>query len=113
MRILLDECLPVKLKYRFQEISSEFNVSTVTDEGWTGIKNGELLSKAQEEFDVFLTNDQDLPYQQNVESLNIAIVIFKTESNRYGDLVKLVDAAVDQLKSVDSGKFYKVGPNDE
>jgi hypothetical protein len=48
IRILLDECLPVKLKYRFQENSPDFQVTTVTDQGWTGIKNGKLLDKAHQ-----------------------------------------------------------------
>lgn len=54
IRIILDECLPVKLKYRLQEFGSEYQVSTVTEQGWTGIKNGKLLEKAQNEFDVLI-----------------------------------------------------------
>lgn len=56
-RIRLDECLPVKLKYRFEEGGEKFNVSTVTSQGWTGIKNGNLLEKAQQEYDIFVTID--------------------------------------------------------
>lgn len=76
-RILLDECLPVKLKYRFEENGERFKVSTVTSQGWTGIKNGDLLEKAQQEFDVFVTIDQNLPYQQEISKYSIAIILLK------------------------------------
>ena len=50
--IILDECLPVKLKYRVSELSDDFKVTTVSDLNWTGFKNGDLFSKAQLKFDV-------------------------------------------------------------
>ncbi len=108
IRILLDECLPVKLKYRFREVNADFTVSTVIDESWSGLKNGELLSKAQKQFDVFITNDQHLPHQQNIESFDIAIVILKMGSNRYADLVELVESAGRQIRSVNPGKVYTI-----
>ena len=74
IRILLDECLPVKLMYRFEEINSNFQVSTVTGMNWTGIKNGTLLEKAQTDFDVFITIDQNLSYQQELSKYSIAVI---------------------------------------
>jgi len=53
IRVLLDECLPVKLKYGFRKKDPDFLVSTVIDQKWTGLKNGTLLSRDQKEFDVF------------------------------------------------------------
>ena len=62
MKVLLDECVPRKLKREL----TEHEVLTVTEYGWSGIKNGKLLTLAEAEFDVFLTIDQNLKYQQNV-----------------------------------------------
>lgn len=112
-RILLDECLPVKLKYRFQEISPDLQVSTVTGQGWIGIKNGKLLEKAQQEFDVFITIDQNLPYQQKLSKYSIAIVTLKAKSNRYKDLLEFVELASATIKTVEEGKFYEIAPANE
>jgi predicted nuclease of predicted toxin-antitoxin system len=63
MKVLLDESLPRKLKYRFGE---DFEVYDVSDMGWLGKKNGELLKLVIEnEFEIFVTVDRNLPYQQN------------------------------------------------
>lgn len=107
-RILLDENLPVKLKYRYQEISPEFQVSTVTGKKWTGFKNGELLEKAQKEFDVFVTLDQNLSYQQNFSKYAITIVVLKAVSNRYKDLLEFVEPACQVIKNFKGEKFYEI-----
>lgn len=62
MKVLLDECLPKKLK---AEVNADF-VATVPEVGWASIQNGALLRLAEQEFDVFLTNDQNLEHQQNL-----------------------------------------------
>ncbi|MDZ7718531.1 MAG: hypothetical protein U5K72_06915 [Balneolaceae bacterium] len=108
IRILLDECLPVKLMYRFQEYEQNFEVSTVTAEKWTGIKNGILLDKAQETFDVFVTIDQNLSYQQDLSNFDIAIVAIQAKSNRYKDLLKFVEPASKIIKNTEAKKFYTV-----
>ena len=66
MRVLLDECLPKKLK---REITADF-IQTVPEAGWAGKKNGELLRLAATEFDVLLTNDQNMEHQQNLKNFN-------------------------------------------
>ena len=113
IRILLDECLPVKLKYRYQEIIPEFQVSTVTGQGWTGIKNGELLEKAQEEFDVFVTIDQNLSYQQKLSKYSIAIVALKAKSNRYKDLLAFIESVSEAIENAEEGKFYEIALSKE
>jgi len=113
IRILLDECLPVKLKYRYQEITPEFQVSTVTGQGWTGIKNGELLEKAQEEFDVFVTIDQNLSYQQKLSKYSIAIVALKAKSNRYKDLLAFIESVSEAIENAEEGKFYEIALSKE
>ena len=62
MRILLDESLPHELR----DDLPGHAVKTVTEAGWTGVRNGELLRRAAESFDVFVTADQNLQYQQNL-----------------------------------------------
>lgn len=78
MRVLLDECVPRRLKREL----SEHEVLTVTEHGWSGIKNGILLALAEAEFDVFLTVDQNLKYQQNLTALRISIILLMARNNR-------------------------------
>jgi predicted nuclease of predicted toxin-antitoxin system len=70
MRVLVDECLPRFLRHALPGHS----VETAQDCGWSGIKNGELLRLAEERFDVFLTGDKNLRYQQNLKDRKIAII---------------------------------------
>jgi hypothetical protein len=80
MKILLDESLPRKLKNDF---SSDYEVWTVRDKEWLGKKNGALLKLMIEEgFNVFVTVDRNLPYQQNVEQLPLTICVLCTTDNR-------------------------------
>jgi len=55
IKILLDECLPKKLKYRIEELNPDFSAITVPEVGWASISNGKLLKKAEQEFDIFVT----------------------------------------------------------
>lgn len=77
MRVLLDECLPRKLR---AELSGH-EVCTVPEMGWSGIKNGELLRLASLRFDVFLTVDRGIEYQQNLAAAGIAVVVLVAPSN--------------------------------
>ncbi len=72
MRILIDENLPRYLKH----ILSKYDVQTVQDMGWHGVKNGTLLNLAESVFDIFLTADKNLPYQQNLSNIQLGIVVF-------------------------------------
>jgi uncharacterized protein DUF5615 len=65
MKVLLDECVPRKLRLEL----TEHAVLTVTEHGWSGIKNGKLLALAETEFEVFLTVDQNLPVSAEPQSL--------------------------------------------
>lgn len=78
MRILFDQGTPVPLR---QSFSSSHQVSTVYERGWSTLKNGELLQTAEKEgFEVLITTDNNLKYQQNLENRRIAIVILSTTS---------------------------------
>ena len=84
-KILLDENLPHPLANKF---SSECEVKTVSEIGWAKKKNGELLDEMQKEgFDVLLTVDKNLRYQQNLDKYNMKIVVLRTYDNRYKTLV--------------------------
>ena len=71
--------------------------------GWAGLKNGELLLKAQKEFDIFLTTDKNLTFQNNITQFDIAVIVLCTKSNRLQDLLPLVPSVIETLNSVKSG----------
>ena len=71
MRILLDECID----RRFAKELEGHEVMTVPQVGWAGIKNGELLTRAQSKFDAFVTVDRNLAFQQNIPQFTIAVVV--------------------------------------
>ena len=77
MGLLLDESIPVKLRRSLPN----HDVRTVVEMGWSGVKNGELLAFAATEFDAFVTVDKNLPYQQNLTTLPVAVVVLDAASN--------------------------------
>lgn len=76
MRLLLDESVPTRLRRALPAHA----VRTVVEMGWSGVKNGQLLALAAGEFDAFITVDKNLPYQQNLITLPIAVVVLDTVS---------------------------------
>lgn len=95
MKILLDESLPRKLKYDF---GVEHAVLTIRDIGWLGKKNGELLSLMIDNgFEIFVTVDRNLQYQQNLERLSITIIVLCAIDNRRETLQKLIPTFLDKL----------------
>ena len=85
MRILLDESLPRRLRSAFPG----HEVATVAEAGWSGLSNGELLQLAAERFDLFVTADQNLQYQQNLRSLPLSIAVLAARDNRLETLLPL------------------------
>lgn len=77
MRVLLDECVPRGLR---KELPGH-DVKTVAEAGWAGVKNGALLKRAATQFDVLLTVDRNLEYQQNFADLMIAVIVINATSN--------------------------------
>ena len=82
MRILLDESVPARLG----RMLVGHEVKSVQRQGWSGIKNGKLLALAATEFDVLLTADKGIEYQQNLATLPVAVLIVLANSNRLGDM---------------------------
>jgi hypothetical protein len=105
MKVLLDKCVPRKLKREL----AEHEVLTVTEQGWSGVKNGQLLSLAEAVFDGFLTVDQNLKYQQNLKSFNIGIILLVAGNNRLKTLLPLMPEARQALENVKAGDFARVG----
>lgn len=95
MRILLDENLPKRLKLDL----SEYEVFTVRDRKWNGLKNGELLIKLmQENFQVLITFDKNLEFQQNFSKFPITVLTIKAEDNTYLTLKNYVSEIKKILK---------------
>jgi hypothetical protein len=69
---------------------SGYEVKTVPQAGWAGIKDGELLRLAEGKFDVFITVDRSLPFQQNLAVLDLAVLVLQASSNRLADIQVLV-----------------------
>ncbi|MEW6248919.1 MAG: DUF5615 family PIN-like protein [Nitrospirota bacterium] len=101
MRILLDECVD----RRFAKEIAGHEVATVPQQGWAGIKNGDLLALAQEQFDVFVTVDRNLAFQQDLPQFNIAVVVLQAPSNRLWDLRPLVPKLQTILTGVTKGQL--------
>lgn len=104
MKVLLDECLPRKLK---REVNAEF-VTTVPEVGWAGIQNGALLRLAEQEFDVFLTNDQNLEHQQNLKDFQLAVVVLVALTNDIDDLKPLMPAVNEALNKISAGEIVYI-----
>ncbi|MFW9263665.1 DUF5615 family PIN-like protein [Nostoc sp. CALU 546] len=86
MNILIDECIDRRLARQL----SGHSVKTVPQMGWAGIKDGELLRLAEIEFDVFITVDRNLPFQQNLTVLDLAVLVLQVPSNRLADIELLL-----------------------
>jgi predicted nuclease of predicted toxin-antitoxin system len=106
MRILLDECIPRKLKNHLRG----HDCITVPDAGLAGKTNGEILSLAEQAgFEVFLTLDQGIEYEQNLGHREIAIVVIYAKSSRLNDLIVHMRATLHALESIAGGQLINIG----
>jgi hypothetical protein len=104
MRVLLDESLPRKLS----QALTGHEVRTVPQMGWAGLKNGELLRRAGGQFDVLVTGDQNLEYQQNLARLPIPVVVLVAMNNRIETLLPLVPKLLQVLSRIAPGQLIHV-----
>lgn len=104
MRVLLDECVTRLLKRDFVG----HDVYTVEEAGLKGLKNSPLLRSASGQYDVLVTVDQNLAYQQNLESLGMAILILVAKKNTYDALRPLMPQALDALKRIKPGQVVTI-----
>ena len=105
MRVLLDECVDSRLP---RELTGH-EVTTVTEAGWAGTGNGELLALAEKRFDAFLTVDRNLSFQQPLPNFSIAVVVLRAPSNRLRDLLPLVPDMLAALSAAKHGDVTWVG----
>lgn len=104
-RVLLDESLPRQLA----GVLADLGVATVLETGCAGKSNGELLRLAQEEFDVLLTADKNIRFQQNVLKYDIGIVVAAGRGRKLEDILPLVPSLREAIESVTPGTVLEVG----
>lgn len=104
MRILLDECVPRKLKYELPG----HDVRTVTEMGWSGLKNAPLLLEASQEFDAFITVDQGPKHKQDFSSPTLITVVMAAMSNNIDRLRALMPIVLHELQKSYPGSLVKV-----
>ncbi len=89
-------------------IWSATTVTTVVDAGYSGLKNGVLLRAAEGDFDVLITVDRNLPFQQNLGAQQIAVLIIIAEGVTYPDLKPLVPEVLAALRTIKPGELLQV-----
>lgn len=105
MRILIDECIDERLRNSFPG----HDCQTTRYAGLAGLENGELLTAAEAaKFDVLLSMDQGIEYQQNLTGRTIAIIIFHTKSNRLIDLLPHVPVCIAHIESIQPGQVVRI-----
>jgi hypothetical protein len=105
LRILLDECVPRALR---RSLSNFPVVTTVPDAGLAGLTNGNLLRSASGAFDVFITVDKSIRYQQNLASFNLAFVLLRARSNDIADIAPLVPKFLARLSELRAGQLLVI-----
>jgi shikimate 5-dehydrogenase len=105
MRLILDESVPAGLRQSLPDHA----VKTVVEMGWGGVVNGALLALAAKEFDAFLTVDKNLPFQQNLANLPIAVVVLEAYSNELAVLLPLVPKLERALKDLRPRALVRIG----
>jgi predicted nuclease of predicted toxin-antitoxin system len=105
MRLLLDESLP----WRLARLMVGHDVTSVQRMGWSGVKNGALLQVASTAFDVLITADQNLQFQQNLATLPIAVFVLVARSTALADLAPLVPDLLNRLQEFEPRTLVRVG----
>jgi predicted nuclease of predicted toxin-antitoxin system len=105
VKILLDECVNQRLSPDF--VGHE--VGTVKQMGWKSKRNGELLALAAKSFDVFVTTDRNLHFQQNIERFDIVVVVMIAKTNRLADLRPIVPGILKLLPFLKKGQVREIG----
>ena len=104
MRLLLDESLP----YRLKNVLPGHQVNTVAEMGWKSFSNGELLARASGLFQVFLTADTKLQYQQDVARFDIAVIVLNARRNRFQDYEPLIHRLLEAIPRLRPGEVLRI-----
>jgi predicted nuclease of predicted toxin-antitoxin system len=107
MRLLFDECVSRLFKAGFAVHGHE--CFTVPEVGLAGRKNGELLTLAEDKFDVFVTIDKNIRYQQNLSGRKTAVLIIRARSSEIDDLLRELPASIIALQSIRPGQVVEIG----
>ena len=107
MRLLLDECLPQRVKFLFAEAGHV--CQTAREAGLSGKENGELLAAADKKFEVLLTIDKNIRHQQSLTGRAIAVLIIRAVSSDLDDIRPHVPEALRVLRTIQPGQFVEVG----
>ena len=103
MKVLLDECITKKLKSYLED----FEVYTVVEMGWSGVKNGKLMSLCvMNNFDILLTIDKNMMYQQNLEKYSITIVVLNSLTSKLEELKLFIPSFSKQIWNLKKNKVY-------
>ena len=105
MRVLLDEQIPLDLA----DMLAGHSADSVVGRGWAGVKNGELLRRVAGQYDVLITMDRNMEFQQRTASLSFAIVVLRAPSNRIAHLLPLVPALLAAITGSAPGQVQHVG----
>jgi len=103
-RVLFDENLPLLLRRKL----SDFEIRTVQEEGWGSLKNGALLRRAEGSFDVLLTADRRMQYQQNLPAFAIGVVVIITPRLQLAVLERALEPMRDALQRVSPGEVIRI-----
>ena len=106
MRVLLDEQLPRQLAYEL----TGHDVRTVQQQAWAGLGNGELLRRtADDAFDLFITADRNLEFQQNLAQSSLRVIVLIAPSNALEDLLPLVPDILEAISAIQPGQVVRIG----
>lgn len=105
MKILLDECIPKRLK----EFIKGRDAFTVSELGWSGVKNGELLALcAENKFDILITIDKNIIHQQNIKNYDLTVVVLNSRTSKVEELARFLPAFENQIADFKKGEFYLI-----
>lgn len=96
MKVLLDHCTPATLRKHL----APHEVKTARQMGWNGLENGDLLRKAQHQFDVMISTDSNIRYQQNLLNFQIGLIVLRGRTNALPSLMQLIPKLLDLLPTV-------------
>ncbi len=105
MKVFIDECIDWRLS---RDIVGH-EVRTARQMGWSEVKNGRLLALVEESFDVFVTVDRNLSFQQDLPSFSVSVVVMRARSNRLADLRPLVPLLLEQIEKAPKRAVTYVG----
>lgn len=108
MKILLDECVPRPIKKALSAVGHE--CTTVPDAGLGGKTNGDLLRLAERQFDVFLTLDKGIRFQQDLRDYQIGVLVIRANSSRVADILPHIPECLTALRSIRAGSLVEIGP---